>query len=127
MVPKSSNEFGSETIKLRRLLISEMTRSKRTGAWFNLKRSERSLYSLALRLNVKLESVSLIRAIVSVLKKLKEYGGRLYNELAEGSRLAWILSSTAVAWGNKEARSWRSERKYIIFLGTFSVAIGRPW
>ncbi len=104
-----------------------MTRSKRTGAWFNLKRSERSLYSLALRLNVKLESVSLIRAIVSVLKKLKEYGGRLYNELAEGSRLAWILSSTAVAWGNKEARSWRSERKYIIFLGTFSVAIGRPW
>ena len=92
-----------------------------------MKKRERSLYSLALRLNVKFESVALVRAIVSILKKLKEYGDRLYMELAEGARLAWIFSSTAVAWGNQQARSWRSDRRYIMFLGEFSSTWRRPW
>ena len=97
-----------------------MTRSRRTGAWWRLNKIERSLYSLALRLKVKFESITLLRAIVSILKKLKQYGGPVYNQLAEGTKLAWIFSGAAMRWGNREARSWRSERKYIIFLGMFS-------
>jgi hypothetical protein len=86
---------------------------------------ERSLYSLALRLKVKFESMGLIRAMVSILKKLKQYGDSFYRELLEGTRLAWVFSGAAVSWGNREAVSWRSERKYIVFLGRFSSGLGR--
>ncbi len=88
---------------------------------------ERSLYTLALRLKVKFESFGLMRAIVSILKKLKQYGDFRYREFVEGTRLAWVFSDAAVSWGNREATLWRSERKYIIFLGKFSSGLGKAW
>lgn len=58
-----------------------------------------------------------MRAMVAVLKKLKELGDRAYRQLMRGMSLAWSLSEAAVRWGNHEAHSWRNDRSYILFLG----------
>lgn len=119
-IPESSNmQFpNSETIaNFKALLKSAMMRARRKGYWFGLSRMERSLYSLALRLQVTLRSIDLIRALVSILRKLKEMGDEGFARLIQGARLAWTYSEVAVAWGNPAARPWRNERNYIIFLG----------
>lgn len=86
---------------------------------------ERGFLGLALRLRVRLDSPALLRALVGVLKKLKEAGGGAYAVFVRGSRLAWAFSSAAVAWGNPEAKAWRNDRDYIGFLGRSNA--GGAW
>ncbi len=102
-----------------------MSRSKRNGNWFSLSRSERSLYGLALSLKISFRSFELIRALVSILKKLKQFGDRAYNTLMNGMQLAWVFSEMAVKWGNEMAREWRNDRYYIEYLSKFLVGSAR--
>ncbi len=91
--------------------------SKRRGAWFSLERHEKSLLSLASRLEVKFESLDLLRAIVSVMKKLESLGDTLYARIERGTRLAWTFSEFARKNGNVTAQGWRTDRAYIDYLG----------
>lgn len=109
---------NKNTLGIKALLTSTMIRAKRQGCWFGLSKMERSLYSLALRVKVKFVSISLLRALVSVLRKLREMSDEVYTRLAEGVKLAWGFSAAAVGWGNKEAKAWRSDLKYAKYLGT---------
>ena len=93
-----------------------MTRAKRAGAWFGLSRAQRGLYSLAMRLDIKLESFELLRALVSVLKCLRETCTQSGVAFVRAMRLAWAMSDAAVVWGNAKAREWRNDRNYIRFL-----------
>jgi hypothetical protein len=106
---------------LREFFRREMSAAKRDGSWFRLGSVERGVYSLAMRLDVKLESAVLLRALVGALKKLKEMGDRVYAALMEGMRLAWAFSDAAVSWGNEAAKGWRSDASYASFLGRFLV------
>jgi hypothetical protein len=65
------------TINFKALLKSAMMRARRRGYWFGLSKLERSLYSLALRVQVSFKSVRLLKALVSILRKLKEMGDRV--------------------------------------------------
>ena len=78
------------------------------------------------RLDVRLESAILLRALVGALKKLKEMGDAAYAVLMGGMRLAWAFSDAAVSWGNSSARQWRSDRGYAEYLGRFLVRRGWP-
>jgi len=98
-------------------LKKAITTSKRRGAWFSLDRMERSILSLATRLDLKFSSLDLLRALASILKKLEQHGDTMYAWLQKGIRLAWAFSEFAEASGNKSARSWRSDRAYALFLG----------
>jgi hypothetical protein len=93
-----------------------MIRAKRGGGWFRIPKRERSMYSLAMRLEVKFQSRDLLRALVSVLKHLKEACDAGYIALAKGLRIAWAFSYAAVSWGNEEARKWRGDVNYARFL-----------
>jgi hypothetical protein len=93
-----------------------MTRAKRAGTWFRLCRRERTMYGLALRLDVKFRSHDLLKALVSVLKNLRDSCDGSYAALMEGTRLAWSFSEAAVSWGNERAREWRNDMAYIRFL-----------
>jgi len=84
-----------------------------------LSRQERSLLSLALRLKVKFQSLDLVRAVVSVFKKLQGVGNSLYGELMRGTRMAWIFADAAVSWGHPAARAWRNDLHFVAFLGRF--------
>jgi hypothetical protein len=84
-----------------------------------LSTQERSVLSLALRLKVKFQSLDLIRAVLSVFKKLQQVGKSLYAELIRGTKLAWMFSEAAVSWGYASAKNWRNDRQFILFLGRY--------
>ena len=107
----------------RSLLFRELVKAKRNRALFRLSSHERGFVRLALRLKVRFESFDLIRAAVSVLKKLKELGDDAYLRVMAGMRLAWAFSEAAVAWGNEAAKPWRNDMAYIRFLGS----LGGNW
>jgi hypothetical protein len=110
-----ANNDASDYIRL--LVKRQMLLSKRRGSWFRLNLQERSIISLSLSLKVKFRSIDLLRAVVSILKKLRETGRSLDRGLLRGSKIAWAFSEAAVSWGNGAARRWRSDRLYIAFLG----------
>jgi len=93
-----------------------MIRAKRSGVWFRLRRRQRGMFELAMRLRVKFQSHDLLRALVSVLKELRETCDPVGGALVRGMRLAWALSESAVRWGNVSARVWRNDLNYIRFL-----------
>ena len=105
-----------ETNGVKRILLTQMIRAKRAGTWFGLDRVKRGLYSLAMRLDLKLESHELLRALVSVLKCLRETCDRAGVAFVRALRLAWAISEAAVGWGNAKARDWRNDQTYIRFL-----------
>ena len=93
-----------------------MIRAKRSGIWFRLRRRERGMFELAIRLKVKLQSHDLLRALVAVLKDLRQTCDRAGAAFLRAMRLAWGISETAVGWGNPRAREWRNDLSYIRFL-----------
>jgi hypothetical protein len=107
------------TKNLRDHLKTAMLRAKRQGYWFFLDREKRSFYALAIRLNIKFQSLSLIRALVKILKRLKELGNEEHAFFARGIPIAWLYSSFAERCGNPFAHEWRNNRTYIIYLGRF--------
>jgi len=119
-----SSEKSSPT---RRMLASLMVKAKRNGSWFRLTRLERGLFSLAININAKFESVSLVRAIVSVLRKLKEYSDPLLAFVLRGTEMARAFSHAAAKWGHTEASSWVHDRSYLAFLGRFLSSSGHRW
>jgi hypothetical protein len=117
------NEGNQTAQSIRNTLSSQMARSKRNGSWFRLGRMERAIISLSLSLKVTFESSALAKALVSVLKKLAELGDAVYAQLAAGTRVAWAFSDAAVSWGNPEARAWKHDRSYALFLGRFLAGV----
>jgi hypothetical protein len=97
-----------------------MIRAKRAGTWFRLCRWERGLYTLVLRFELKFKNRDLLKALVSVLKNLRETCDRGYIEVMKATRVAWAFSEAAVSAGNASARAWRNDREYIRFLAVMS-------
>ena len=94
-----------------------MVRAKRRGAWFSLDRKEKSILYLSVRLQLKFESLDLLRSLASILKKLEERGETVYAWFQRGVKLAWAYSEFAVSCGNADARAWRNDQSYALFLG----------
>lgn len=94
-----------------------MVKAKRRGSWFSLDRKEKSILYLSVRLQLRFESLQLLRSLASILKKLEERGETLYAWAQRGMKLAWAFSEFAVSCGNEAARGWRNDRSYAAFLG----------
>jgi hypothetical protein len=109
--PENSDNKG-----VKKILLRQMIRAKRAGTWFGLGKIQRSLYGLAMRLDVKLQSPELLRALVSILKALRQTCDSAGAAFVRAMRLAWAISEAAVAWGNAKAREWRNDQGYIRFL-----------
>ncbi len=95
-----------------------MTVSKRRGAWFRLEKRERSMFSLALRLNASFRGYELLKAMVGVLKKLMEAPGMAYHRLTRGVQMAWAFSEHCARWGNLHAKEWRNDLEYAKYLAS---------
>ena len=114
----AGNDSHSPT-PVRMLLFSQMAKAKRNGGWFRLTRLERGLFSLALRINAKFESLPLVRALVSVLTKLQQVSHPFYEHFVRGLKMAAAFADAAIAWGNRLAAAWKNDSAYAIFLGRF--------
>ena len=120
---QSQAEGNQSSLSVRRILASQVTKSKRSGAWFRLSRMERGILSLSLSLKVTFESSALARALVSVLKRLADLGDAVYSQLVTGTRLACAFAEAATSWGHRGARSWTTDRSYALFLGRFMTGV----
>jgi len=119
----AQNNF-SQQIKTR--IKSAIANAKRRGAWFSLDRREKSILYLSVRLPLKFEGLELLRSLASILKKLVAQGDTFYAWMQRGMKLAWAFSEFAVSCGNQEARKWRNDTSYALFLGrTSSLSGGR--
>ena len=114
----------SFTQRIKSHLKNIITSSKRRGAWFSLDKREKSIVYLSVKLNVKFESLQLLRALASIMKKLEQQGETLHAWLIRGTKLAWAFSEFAVSCGNKGAKVWRNDRDYALFLGRSLSASG---
>jgi len=129
--PIRITEFGtrfekrSETSsRFRNYLKKQVAGWRRKGSWFRLGRQERGFLSLALRLDIKFESVQLLRAIVGILKKMMAMTDRLYVQLMRGMKVAWAFSEAAVSWGNPDAWEWRHDLSYARYVGSHLCSLG---
>jgi len=120
--PRQS-EGSQASQSVRRILASQMAKSKRNGSWFRLSSLERGILSLSMRLKVTFESSALARALVSVLKRLADLGDALCMQLMIGTKMARAFADAAVAWGNQGARLWRHDRSFALFLGRFVAGV----
>lgn len=123
LVDTLSNSAPKEASEKVRLAIKkQMTVSKRQGSWFRLNVQERSILNFALTLKLSFKSVDLMRAIMSVLRRLQSISScppRLFFRAAEVAR---AFSEAAVSWGNAGASEWKSDTVYITFLAKFWVS-----
>jgi hypothetical protein len=110
--------------RIRNHIKRTMQSAKRGGAWFSLDRKEKSILYLSVRLQLKFESLDLLRSLASILKKLEERGESLYACLQRGMRIAWRFSEFAVSCGNIAAKGWRNDRAYAVYLGLMSSSTG---
>jgi hypothetical protein len=78
------------------------------------------MFELAMRLDVKLQSHDLLKALVSVLRNLRERFDQGFGALMRATRIAWAFSEAAVRAGNEAAKGWRSDLGYIRFLAIVS-------
>ena len=99
-------------------LKKQMTVSKRKGGWFRLEKRERSMFSLALRLNASFKGSRLLKAMFDVLRKLTEASGAVCARLALGVQMAWTFASNCARWGNLRAEEWRGDLEYAKYLGS---------
>jgi hypothetical protein len=121
--PKQTSQ-STFTQRIKSHLKKVIVSSKRRGAWFSLDRTEKSIVYLSLKLDVKFESLQLLRSLASIMKKLEQQGETLHAWLMRGTRIAWAFSEFAVSCGNKSARVWRNDMDYALFLGRSLSARG---
>jgi len=103
----------------KRLLKKVKVRAFRNGAWFRaLHRLDRVLVNLTIRVVDRIRSATLVKNILTVIKKLEEnVGGDLLRDLNDlGFSLARKLGLIAQRWGNTSAKKWAFDLSFLRFL-----------
>jgi hypothetical protein len=91
----------------------------RRGVWFrDLKREERKLLELTIRVVEKVRSFLLAKIVSRLVGKLCEaMESSIFRFMrTEGRSLAEKISKIGQAWGNRAAKSWAGDRGFIQFL-----------
>ena len=91
----------------------------RRGVWFrDLKREERKLLDLTIRVVEKVRSFLLAKIVSRIVGKLCEaMEGRIFRLMrTEGRSLAEKISKIAEAWGNRAAKSWAKDHGFMQYL-----------
>jgi hypothetical protein len=91
----------------------------RRGVWFrDLKREERKLLDLTIRLVEKVRSFLLAKLVSRLVDKLCEaMESRIFRLMrTEGRSLAEKIAKIGEAWGNRAARFWAKDRGFMQYL-----------
>ena len=120
---EGSNEDPVKThtpISLTRGALAKLKlKALRRGIWFkDLKREERRLLELTMRVVEKVRSFLLAKVVSRLVGKLCEaMESRIIRLMrTEGRNLAEKISKIGQVLGNKTARSWAKDRGFIQFL-----------
>lgn len=105
-------------------LLSLKTRAMRSGAWFRaLKRIDRVLIDLTIKVVDNIRSPSLAKSILMLADKLENVMKSSFTRRLEkiGSSLAQKISLNAQKIGHPSARSWASDTAFAIFLAVMQI------
>src|SRR3989304_1555331 len=100
-------------------LIKLKLKAIRAGVWFkNLRRIDRALIDLTIKVARRIRSSSLAKSILSIAKKLEALlESKFVGAIREiGFPLAHRLSMFAVRWGNNSAQEWRQDVGFARYL-----------
>jgi hypothetical protein len=118
MVRKCLRDSGDVVLgkgKLAKLRL----KATRSGVWFRaLRRVDRALVDVTLRVCDRVLSYGLARALLLVVARLENAMGRKFSDLVAsvGLKLAFEASRTGVKLGNGSARRWASDLSFARFL-----------
>lgn len=115
----NSAETHTPTPLTRETLAKLKLKAKRRGIWFtDLKRQERKLLELTIRVVEKVRSFLLVKLVSRIVGKLHEAMESMVIRLmkTEGRNLAEKISKIGQVWGNKTAKHWAKDSGFIQFL-----------
>jgi hypothetical protein len=117
-------EGGSSGFLDRTQLLELRLRAVRAGVWFRgLRRIDRALVDLTIRVAATVRSGLLARSVLSVARKLEglleDRVGRAMRET--GYSLACELSRFAQRWGNRTARYWVNDTGFVRYLAIMQL------
>jgi hypothetical protein len=128
---KSSKQYAAQpNFPLTRESLAKLRlKAVRRGCWFrDLKRKERMLLDLTIRVVERVRSFLLAKVVsrlVSILCEAME--SRVYRLIrTEGLRMAEELSEIAQSWGYMAAKSWRKDRGFMQYLTVSNLLWSRP-
>ena len=103
----------------REALAKLRLKALRRGVWFrDLKREERMLLDLTIRVVDKVRSFLLAKIVSRLVSKLCEaMESRIFRLMrTEGRSLAEKIASIGEAWGNRAAKFWANDRGFMQYL-----------
>jgi hypothetical protein len=108
----------------RKELVNLRLKALRSGVWFKaLKRIDRALVDLTLKVSDEVHSQTLVKALLSVAVRvqnaLRNRSSRAVDEV--GFRLARQLSLIAERMGNAAAKTWRTDPSFAKFLAIMYI------
>jgi hypothetical protein len=123
-VEKSVGEVSSFDFLDKTQLLKLKMRAMRAGVWFRgLRRIDRVLVDLTLKVAVSVRSALLARSVLSVTRRLGELlenkVGRAIRET--GFSLARRLSQFAQRWGYRAAEGWVTDLGFVRFLAVMHI------
>jgi len=98
----------------------------RRGVWFrDLKREERKLLELTIRVVEKVRSFLLAKIVSRIVSKLCEAMESVVYRLmrTKGLKMAEGLSEIAQSWGYRAAKSWGTDRGFMQFLVVTNLGV----
>ena len=113
----------------REALAKLKLKALRRGIWFkDLKREERKLLELTIRVVEKVRSVLLAKLVSRIIDKLSvAMESRIIRLMrTEGRSLAEKISMIGQVWGNKTARTWARDQGFIQFLTVSNLSSFKP-
>jgi len=108
----------------RQSLADFKSKAIKKGIWYEtLSKAERAIVDLTIKCVEKVRSLVLSRTIARILNKIATSLENTFLQKADriGNQLAQRLSQVAEKWGNKTAPKWRTDRKFIKFLGVTAL------
>jgi len=98
----------------------------RRGVWFrDLKREERKLLELTIRVVEKVRSFLLAKIVSRIVSKLCEAMESVVYRLmrTKGLKMAEGLSEIVQSWGYRAAKSWGTDRGFMQFLVVTNLGV----
>jgi hypothetical protein len=112
-----SGEDSSHKIKSSILKI--IARARRSGVWNKMDKVDRGILELSSRLEIKFRSLTLLRSIAVIAKKIAEISSFTYRNYVLGMKTAYKMAEYAVQNGYAEAADWVKEKHFIVWWGIF--------
>ena len=105
-------------------LLKLRTKAMRSGVWFKaLRRIDRVLVDLTIKVAINIRSVTLAKSILTVTRKLQDLQENKFSHAARniGFPIARNLSKLAQKWGNKKAKTWANDKSFIRYLAIMTL------